>query len=483
MQTAALYIRVSTDKQEELSPDAQKRLLIEYAEKHGMLISEQYIFMEGGISGKKADKRPKFQQMIGLAKSKNRPFDVILVWKFSRFARNQEESIVYKSLLKQNNVEVISISEPLIDGPFGSLIERIIEWMDEYYSIRLAGEVTRGMTEKALKGGYQASPPLGYKIVHAGELPIIVPEEADIVKTIYQKYATEGLTFFQIARYLNTMGFKTKQGKDFERRSVEYIIQNPLYKGYVRWNRVNNATKIVNDESEWITEKGQHESIISEELFDQAQAKYASEYIPSKARPVTEYKHWLSGLIKCSNCGRSMTASKVKQSRFMQFSCNGYTKGKCPVCNSVSENKLIPAILEVLQKVIASGEVEYSISRKVTNSSDTQILEQQLLRLEEKHKRIKAAYINGIDTLVEYTQNKTLIQKETDSLHKQLKALKTKNVQNNMIDMVSRINSVYKLINDETIDNLTKNASMKSIIEKIVFNKKEGLLDVYFYYD
>lgn len=81
--------------------------------------------------------------------------DVILVWKFSRFARNQEESIVYKSLLsKKHNVEVTSVSEPLVDGPFGSLIERIIEWMDEYYSIRLSGEVTRGMTEKALRGGY-----------------------------------------------------------------------------------------------------------------------------------------------------------------------------------------------------------------------------------------------------------------------------------------------------------------------------------------
>ena len=78
---------------------------------------------------------------------------MILVWKYSRFARNQEESIVYKSMLKKDHVEVISISEPLVDGPFGSLIERIIEWMDEYYSIRLSGEVLRGMKEKALRNG------------------------------------------------------------------------------------------------------------------------------------------------------------------------------------------------------------------------------------------------------------------------------------------------------------------------------------------
>lgn len=122
--------------------------------------------------------------MIGLAKSKEHPFDVILVWKFSRFARNQEESIVYKSLLRKNNVEVISVSEPLVDGPFGTLIERIIEWMDEYYSIRLSGEVTRGMTENAMRGNFQASPPLGYSITAHKATPVIVESEAEIVRMI-----------------------------------------------------------------------------------------------------------------------------------------------------------------------------------------------------------------------------------------------------------------------------------------------------------
>ena len=149
----AAYIRVSTGKQEELSPDSQKRLILDYAKSNDIVIPDEFIFMENGISGRKADKRPQFQKMIGLAKSGK--FQVILLWKFSRFARNQEESIVYKSMLRKFGVDVVSVSEPLIDGPFGSLIERIIEWMDEFYSIRLAGDVTRGMTEKAMRGGYQ----------------------------------------------------------------------------------------------------------------------------------------------------------------------------------------------------------------------------------------------------------------------------------------------------------------------------------------
>ncbi len=200
------YVRVSTDKQEELSPDSQEKLIREYGKKNNIVILK--IYNELGVSGRSADKRPAFQEMIGSAKSKEHPVDTILVWKYSRFARNQEESIVYKSLLKkQNNVDVISVSEPLVDGPFGSLIERIIEWMDEYYSIRLSGEVFRGMKENAMRGSFQARPPLGYRIAEHGKPPVIVPEEADIVKLIFHKYVHESSGFFDIARYLNSLGY------------------------------------------------------------------------------------------------------------------------------------------------------------------------------------------------------------------------------------------------------------------------------------
>ena len=193
---AALYIRVSTHSQEELSPDSQKRLLLDYADKHQFLVEEPWIFQENGISGRTAQKRPQFQQMIACAKSESHPFDAILVWKFSRFARNQEESIVYKSMLRgKYGVDVISISEPIIDGPFGSLIERIIEWMDEFYSIRLSGDVCRGMTEKALRGGYQSRPPFGYRISSVNGQLELDPPEAQTVQKIFSWYGSESVSY------------------------------------------------------------------------------------------------------------------------------------------------------------------------------------------------------------------------------------------------------------------------------------------------
>lgn len=481
------YVRVSTGKQDELSPDSQAKLLKDYAKSHGYVVSK--IFYEVGISGRKADKRPEFQKMIGLAKSSDHPADAILVWKYSRFARNQEESIVYKSLLKKkHNVDVISVSEPLVDGPFGSLIERIIEWMDEYYSVRLSGEVTRGMKEKAERGGYQARPPLGYKIVTHKEPPVIVPEEAEIVKLIFEKYANENLGIFEIARLLNMHNFKTSHGKEFERRSIEYILQNPTYCGMIRWNRTINETNEIRPESEWIVTDGEHPAIISKELFDKAQERYKREYRPRGSRPVSTYKHWLSGVVKCPACGRTMTANTIRNNTrvYSHFRCYGYTKGKCMANNSISSIKLEPAVLESIKTVLDNGKITYrKIEAKTDDTVDLKtILEDQIKKIDVKLQRIKEAYMNGIDTIEEYKENKQAVQEEKQHLEKQLSEIKEEksNSKDDDEDMLLRVKNVYDILSSDSVDATTKNDVLRSVVEKIIYEKDKDLLKVYYYY-
>ncbi|MCU6748545.1 recombinase family protein [Faecalicatena acetigenes] len=481
------YVRVSTDKQEELSPDSQSKLLKDFAHKNGIILLN--IFFEIGVSGRKAEKRPEFQKMIALAKSKDHPVDSILVWKFSRFARNQEESIVYKSLLKKkHNVDVISVSEPLVDGPFGSLIERIIEWMDEYYSVRLSGEVTRGMKEKAQRGGYQARPPLGYRIVDRGEPPVIVPKEAEIIKIIFDKYANEHCGIFDIARYLNLCGFKTSHGKPFERRSVEYILQNPTYCGMIRWNRTVNETNEIRPKDEWIITKGLHPAIISEELFNKAMSRYEKEYISKGSRPSSTYKHWLSGLVKCPSCGRTMIAKTIKGSArtYVYFTCYGYSKGKCLLNNSVSSLKLEPAVLQSVKDVLDSHRIAYRyVKPKAEESTDlSAILKEQLKKSDEKLDRIKEAYRNGVDTLAEYKASKSIIAAEIEQIKKQLEEVeKTIDAPSNDDSiMLDRVRNVYEIISSDVINNTTKNEILKSVIEKIVYDRDSDELKVYYYY-
>ena len=291
LRTGALYIRVSTADQTELSPDAQKRLLLDYAKKNNIVISNDFVYMES-VSGRHAQKRPEFQKMIATAKQTSHPIDIILVWKYSRFARNQEESIVYKSMLKKDGVEVVSVSEPLIDGPFGTLIERIIEWMDEYYSIRLSGEVLRGMREKALKNGYQATPCLGYDAVENGQPFIINEEEYRIIDYIMDQYDNYNVDTTAIARKCNDLGYRTKRGNLFERRNIDFILRNPFYTGTVIWN----GTKF----------EGTHEARLAKDRYEKRLRLMNARRRPAKNRNVSACKHWLSGLLKCSICGATL---------------------------------------------------------------------------------------------------------------------------------------------------------------------------------
>ena len=234
LKIGAAYVRVSDERQDEYSPDSQLKKIREYAEKEGYLIPEEYVFYDDGISGKSVRKRESFNHMVALAKEKDHPFDRIYVWKFSRFARNQEESILYKNLLQKSGVSVKSVSEPLPEGHFSSLIERIIEWMDEFYLINLGVEVTRGMEEKIARGEPVVHAPFGYKNADKTYLPDEESGSADIVREIFERYANgEGQRAIAIS--LGQRGIRTKRGNMPENRWVDYILWNPAYIGKIRW--------------------------------------------------------------------------------------------------------------------------------------------------------------------------------------------------------------------------------------------------------
>lgn len=478
LKNACAYIRVSTDKQEELSPDAQKRLIIDYCKKNGYTITNENIFFENGISGKKADKRPEFKRMIALAKSKEHPFDVILVWKFSRFARNQEESIVYKSMLKKANVDVVSVSEPVIDGPFGSLIERIIEWMDEYYSIRLSGEVIRGMTEKALRGGYNAQPPLGYRKNSDTGVPEIYEPEAVIVRNIFS-FISQGLSLIDTARSINNMGFHTRRGGMFEQRTIRYIIENPFYYGYVRWNRQNPSEHTIKDKSEWIIAPGAHPVLINKESWDFANEQLIKISRPYKERGTSGIKHWLSGIVKCSSCGSSLVSNSLWKGHSTSFQCSGYNKCKCKVSHYIKTERLEAGIYEGFLKVLSSKNVTYE---KVSEHSyeekvDTAAL---LKNIEDKERRIKQAYRDGIDTLEEYKDNKAILQKEREKVMEIISKQKPVQHDEDNETMLRQIKNAYEIIKNEDLDKLTRANAIRSVVSKAVYDNEKDTLDIYF---
>ena len=457
----ALYIRVSTDDQAELSPDAQKRLLLDYAKKNGIIISNDFIFSES-VSGRHVQKRPEFQRMIGIAKQPSHPIDVILVWKYSRFARNQEESIVYKSMLKKDHVEVISVSEPLVDGPFGSLIERIIEWMDEYYSIRLSGEVLRGMKEKALRNGYQSSPCLGYEAVGHGKPFQINEAEYAMVSYIMDLYDNQNMDETAIARKCNDLGYKTKRGNPFERRTIDRILQNPFYCGIVSWNGVEF--------------EGAHEVRISKERFDRRQRLIASRKRPMKARNISTCKHWLSGLLKCSVCGA--TLSYTGNGKCPYFQCWKYAKGFHKTSVALSVKKAEEAVIEYFDLVLAGADFTY-VRKEQPAADKTAAIEQlqkKLSKLSARESRIRDAYESGIDSLEEYKANKERLISNRLQLESELEKLRKEQEEKEVSkeDVLHEIKSVNDILKNPDVSYEEKGTLIRTIVDQIVYDKESG---------
>lgn len=239
----AIYARVSSEKQDtDLSISAQLKHLREYAVKNGHKVVKE--FVDEAESGQTTD-RPAFLEMVKIARRPQRPFDALLVWKYSRFTRSREDSIVYKTMLRRNGVRVISITEPFEDTPTGRLLEAMIESLDEFYSANLGEEIVRGLRESASRGFYLHSrPPYGYrkyKVMDGSkERPRleIEPHQAQIVESIFRDVAADkGLK--EVVKQLNGKGITSPIGRTWGKTTLHKILTNEAYTGTLVWGKTS----------------------------------------------------------------------------------------------------------------------------------------------------------------------------------------------------------------------------------------------------
>lgn len=472
---AAAYIRVSTDDQVELSPDSQLEEIRKYAKREGLLLLENCVYIDAGISGKKADRRPEFMRMIAQAKADDCPFSVILVWKFSRFARNQEESIFYKSILRSKcGVEVVSISEPLVAGPFGSLIERIIEWMDEFYSIRLSQEVKRSMTVNARRGKLQATPSFGYR-AEGGKL-IPLPEEAAHVRRIFDSFVA-GAGLVNIAKELNDQGVRTHRGNLFENRTVEYIIRNPVYIGKLRWNPTGRTRRDFNNEN-IILADGEHEPLVSIKIWDAAQERMdrMKAQFGYKARPTYELKHWLSGLVRCSACGGTLIFTKPHY-----FKCNNYVRGSCTKTQNIRTDLLEESILGKLEAdAMGPSPIQYDVTYTAASGGDDLVrLESGLKQLHTKKARLQEAYLAGVLELSDFARAKKDLDTNIQQVQGQIKTQRARLSQDAIEPQLrSYISATLETLRSPDASTEEKNLAARSILDTCVFDKEAATLTI-----
>lgn len=472
---AAVYIRVSTEDQAELSPDTQLVKIREYARREDIIILEDHIYVDAGISGRHADKRPEFLRMISAAKDKTPAFSLVLVWKFSRFARNQEESIFYKSILRSKcGVDVVSVSEPLIAGHFGSLIERIIEWMDEFYSIRLGEEVKRSMEINARRGKLQSTPSFGYR-AEGGRL-IPDPEEAHVVQRIFREFVS-GRGLYPIARELNAIGVRTHRGTPFENRTVEYILRNPVYIGKLRWNPTGRTRRDFSNENIIIADGG-HEPLITPDIWAAAQRRMdeVKAQWGYKARPTSELKHWLSGIVRCASCGSTLIYAAPHY-----YKCNNYARGRCTTSQHIHMDALSSALIEKLREDAAAScglscDVIYS-SRN--GGGDLSRAESSLKQLQAKKQRLQDAYLSGVIELSDFALAKQDLESTAQRLEQEITDLRSRSDDSSIrISLQSAISAAVETLTSPDATLEQKNAAARSVIGSCVFDKSSATLRI-----
>src|SRR3989338_6013135 len=267
-----LYARVSSEQQAErdLSIPTQLKTLREYALKRNWTIVQEYI--DEAQSARTAD-RPAFQEMIATAKQKQSPLQAILVWKLNRFARNREDSIIYKSLLRKRGIQIISINENFDEGPSGRLLEGIIETIDEFYSANLSQDTVRGMKENTMRGflnGRHRPYGYAYEEIQMGKNVKkklrIDKTEAPVVRKIFD-LCSEGKGLKEIVKTLNDASIKRRDGKAWSISSIAYILKNETYTGCLIWKEYRHNPRT---ETPIIRVPDTHEAIISKEEFEKA---------------------------------------------------------------------------------------------------------------------------------------------------------------------------------------------------------------------
>ncbi len=328
----ALYARVSSDRQDvDLSVAAQLRALRDYAEKNDCVVVRE--FVDEAESGRVAN-RPDFKKMIDEAKSSTVPFREILVWKFSRFTRRREHAVMYKSLLRDRGIRVVSITEQAEDTATGRLLEAIIEGVDEFYSENLAQDVTRGMREAASRGFWMSSEaPLGYNrvMVQDGSKKRprleLDPGSSRIVRRMFDM-SEAGKSTLDIARIFNDEGITSPRGKPWGKTSVHAILINETYTGTLIWGM--NAK----DGADPVRVENAFPAIISKDQFNRV-----SKLLRSRAPKVVNPRRvaspfLLSGLVKCKTCRRALTGQGSKYAQFTYYVCQTLMKQGKGACDA-----------------------------------------------------------------------------------------------------------------------------------------------------
>lgn len=500
----AIYLRKSqSDRDDESIEETlsrHKKILTELAARKGLFVGEIY---QEVVSGATIDARPEIQKLIQACYDGR--YKGIIIVEVTRLSRgNQGDAQIILDALKygnRNNGVLVVTPTKVYDIAHNSDDEEYMEF-ELFMSRReyklITRRMDRGRKQAVVEGQYMGSyRPYGFAIAENKDVRTLAPhpEEAPVVKLIFEWAVKEKLTPYKIAQRLTAMGIPTYKGnREWSKDTVKTILTNPTYTGKVRWNDRMQVKTMVNGElvtsrprsnhtEHFMLYDGLHDGLVDEETFKKASNRFYSD----KTKGGLKLQNPLAGLLVCEKCGKVMQYASYKHRK--TYTPPRFNHPQSSICGvkSVVASDVMSALSHSFKLYIEDFEVKVEGMPDVDERGiETQIeaLRAEMRKAEKKLAKIFDDYEDGVYTANEFVQRKAVHNEKIDSIKKQILVLENTIPEKiEYEDRIMMLSDALSALNNDMLDAGIKNAYLKAIIEKIDYSREnngEFVLDIQF---
>ncbi len=480
LQPYAVYVRVSTDRDEQVSSvENQVDICRNWLERNGFIWDESCVYKDEGISGTLFIDRPAIQLI--LEKAKQKKIDTVIFKSISRLARDLKDSLEIREVFLAHGVRIISVEEGYDSNKAGKNDMAFELWslFSAQYSRTLSSSISAALAAKVRRGEHIGKVPYGYDRVE--QKLVIKNEEAEVVRQIYKWY-NDGWGFKKISNELNELGIKPKNNNVWQLTSVQRLIRNTIYKGTFILNQYTNVKvggkkkQIRNPPEKWLIFENHHPAIVDKEIWDKANG----EQVQSRKVRITPWNEFRY-LAKCSECGSNMTivqSHRKKKSgertEWKYLKCSQYRRAGRHGCVNhvpIQYGDFREFILNLLMK---KGEsILLNLTSNVANEQvkKERKLQQSLKQNEQRKKNLLDVYMDGLIDKAEFEMKRHEVEQVVSKITDQLLLIqKTETVQMNIQTIKDAFRELKKQ-NQDLFD------VFQTLIEEIIVHP-EGTIDI-----
>ncbi len=509
---AAIYLRVSTDHDEQkLSPEHQLATCKEFAKEIGLEPAPHLVYNDSGLSGTEMEHRLEVQRLV--ADARLGKFDVVLFTAISRFARDLSDALALKKRLETvYGVRIISVEEgydSAIEGRNSEMIFTVHAMVAAHKSKEMSKAIRRGLRQSASSGRHIGNiPPYGY-IKSLDKRLIPDPQSAPIIKEIFKLYL-RGYGSKAISEMLNSRGIptaKTARGKGnilWHASTVTAILHNPVYVGHLVANKWRNDTDIKRsrefdkkikrqmqrNENDWVVVEGNHEAIIDEETFCSVQDMMQ---IKATNKGVKRTTNFLTGLMKCTECGGAMivSTSKAQRSTYKYVVCAVTRRIGKSVCTNHTKfryDDVLTAVLRPLQRFSVSKQAIDAIIAQLMQASNNDGITNRMAQIHkqlehnlQRQKEAVRAFTEGLFSLEIVREHQIDLQEENKRLQDELTKLEAQLTSLGALagkeDEMREILNVF--VHLDSYEPITIRTALSVLVDRIEFTSDKRIKVVY----